>query len=40
VFASFQFPDGFMVIAQSSRKLWWVREGRISLVQEDFGPPE
>ena len=40
VFASFQFQDGFMVIAQSSRKLWLVKDGQITLIQEDFGPPE
>jgi hypothetical protein len=40
VFASFQFEHGFMVIAQSSRKLWLVQDGQISLVQENFGPPE
>jgi hypothetical protein len=40
VFASFQFENGFMVIAQSSRKLWLVRDGQITLAQEDFGPAE
>ena len=40
VFASFQFEDGFMVVAQSSRKLWLVRDGEITLVQEDFAPAE
>lgn len=40
VFASFQFADGFMVIAQQSRKLWLVKEGRITLVQENFGAAE
>ncbi len=40
VFASFYFERGFMVIAQSSRKLWLVQDGRITLMQEDFGPPE
>ncbi len=40
VFASFQFADGFMVIAQPSRKLWLVKDGEITLIQEDFGPPE
>jgi hypothetical protein len=40
VFASFQFPNGFMVIAQSSRKLWLVKDGQITLVREDFEPSE
>ena len=40
VFASFQFANGFMVIAQQSRKLWLVQDGQITLVQENFGPPE
>jgi hypothetical protein len=40
VFASFHFDNGFMVIAQSSRKLWLVKDGQITLVQENFGPPE
>ena len=40
VLASFQFEDGFMVIAQSSRKLWLVRDGQITLVKADFNPAE
>jgi hypothetical protein len=40
VFASFQFENGFMVIAQSSRKLWLVKDGEVTLIQEDFGPAE
>lgn len=40
VFASFQFADGYMVVAQPSRKLWWVKKGKITLMKEDFGPPE
>jgi len=38
VFASFQFQTGFMVNTESSRKLWLIKDGRITLVQEDFDP--
>ena len=40
VFASFHFENGFMVIAQSSRKMWLVKDGEITLVQEDVRSPE
>lgn len=40
VFASFQFANGFMVIAQQSRKLWLVEDGQITLVRENFDPAE